>query len=178
MKMMLCHLTGSLRGRTQYFDTDSISFGIGGQCGIVFDETKDSMVCPVHAELAVEEGQPILRDRSGQDALVVNGLRSTEAALKDGDLIQFGDGGPLVRFRLLSDEAPECKPWQHIVEDSRGHFAPGSMGPKIEAAISFLEQGGKEVIITGPEKALAALAGQAGTHIYPHVRPDRVRQAR
>jgi carbamate kinase len=59
-----------------------------------------------------------------------------------------------------------------------GHFAPGSMGPKIEAAIDFLEQGGEEVIITGPEKALAALAGRAGTHIYPDVRPDRVRQAR
>jgi len=119
MKMMLCHLTGSLRGRTQYFDTDSISFGIGGQCGIVFDETKDSTVCPVHAELAVEDHTPVIRDRSGQNALLINGQRSAEAPLKDGDLIQFGDGGPLVRFRLLSDEAPECKPWQHIVEDSR-----------------------------------------------------------
>jgi S1-C subfamily serine protease len=119
MKMTLCHLTGSLRGRTQYFDTDSISFGIGGQCGIVFDETKDSTVCPVHAELAVEDHTPFIRDRSGQNALLINGQRSAEAMLKDGDLIQFGDGGPLVRFRLLSDEAPECKPWQHIVEDSR-----------------------------------------------------------
>ncbi len=119
MKMMLCHLTGSLQGRTQYFDTDSISFGIGGQCGIVFDETKDSTVCPVHAELAEEDHSPVIRDRSGQNALLINGQRSAEARLKDGDLIQFGDGGPLVRFRLLSDEAPECKPWQHIVEDSR-----------------------------------------------------------
>jgi S1-C subfamily serine protease len=119
MKMMLCHLTGSLRGRTQYFDTDSISFGIGGGCGIVFDETKDSTVCAVHAELAAEDHTPVIRDRSGQNALLVNGQRCAEAPLKDGDLIQFGDGGPLVRFRLLSDEAPECKPWQHIVEDSR-----------------------------------------------------------
>ncbi len=46
-----------------------------------------------------------------------------------------------------------------------GHFAPGSMGPKIEAAINFLEQGGREVIITLPEKALAALDGRAGTRL-------------
>jgi carbamate kinase len=46
-----------------------------------------------------------------------------------------------------------------------GHFAPGSMGPKIEGAIYFLEHGGREVIITTPERAGDALAGQTGTHI-------------
>jgi carbamate kinase len=39
---------------------------------------------------------------------------------------------------------------------AEGHFAPGSMGPKIEAAVQFLEQGGREVVITVPEKARQA----------------------
>ena len=46
-----------------------------------------------------------------------------------------------------------------------GHFAPGSMGPKIEAAISFLKNGGKKVIITNPENIGAALAHGKGTQI-------------
>ncbi len=46
-----------------------------------------------------------------------------------------------------------------------GHFAPGSMGPKIEAAISFLKNGGKKVIITNPENIGAALARGRGTQI-------------
>ena len=46
-----------------------------------------------------------------------------------------------------------------------GEFPAGSMGPKVEAAISFLEKGGKEVIITSPEALLDALAGKAGTRI-------------
>jgi len=46
-----------------------------------------------------------------------------------------------------------------------GHFPPGSMGPKIEAAIRFIKQGGKRVIITSREKALLALRGMAGTTI-------------
>ena len=46
-----------------------------------------------------------------------------------------------------------------------GHFAPGSMGPKIEAAISFLKNGGKKVIITNPENIGAALAHGRGTQI-------------
>ena len=48
---------------------------------------------------------------------------------------------------------------------AEGHFAPGSMGPKIEAAIGFLEQGGREVIITLPERVLEAREGRAGTVI-------------
>ncbi|VVB67639.1 Carbamate kinase [Candidatus Norongarragalina meridionalis] len=46
-------------------------------------------------------------------------------------------------------------------------FPAGSMGPKIEAALQFLEKGGKEVIITSPERIGDALAGKAGTKITP-----------
>src|SRR3989344_6244363 len=48
---------------------------------------------------------------------------------------------------------------------AENEFAPGSMGPKIEAAIEFLETGGKEVIITTPELVEAAMKGKAGTRI-------------
>jgi S1-C subfamily serine protease len=119
MKMMLTHLTGSRRGRTQYFDTDSISFGVGRQCGIVFDGAKDTVVCPVHAELTVQNGAPVIRDQSRQRALFVNGRERAEAPLQDGDLIQLGQEGPLLRFRLCPEDAPETKPLKNIVADCR-----------------------------------------------------------
>ena len=50
---------------------------------------------------------------------------------------------------------------------AEGHFPPGSMGPKIEAAIWFLTHGGKRVIITSIEKSLQAAHGKAGTVILP-----------
>jgi len=50
---------------------------------------------------------------------------------------------------------------------AQGHFPSGSMGPKIEAAISFLESGGREVIITSIEKGFQAMQGKAGTKIIP-----------
>jgi len=58
------------------------------------------------------------------------------------------------------------------VAEARGHFEdgqfpPGSMGPKIEAAIEFLENGGKKVIITSPEAVVEAVRGEAGTCIVP-----------
>lgn len=49
----------------------------------------------------------------------------------------------------------------------QGHFPPGSMGPKIEAAINFLTHGGERVVITRPELTLAGLEGKAGTQIQP-----------
>ena len=56
----------------------------------------------------------------------------------------------------------ECR--QYLEE---GHFAPGSMRPKIESAITFLQEGGEEVIITQPHHLEAALHGIYGTHIVP-----------
>jgi carbamate kinase len=47
----------------------------------------------------------------------------------------------------------------------QGHFAPGSMLPKMKAAVEFLKNGGKEVIITNPENILNAVSGKTGTHI-------------
>ncbi len=49
---------------------------------------------------------------------------------------------------------------------SENHFLPGSMGPKIEAAIDFLSKGGRQVIITRPELISEAAEGKAGTHIF------------
>lgn len=47
------------------------------------------------------------------------------------------------------------------------HFAKGSMAPKIQACIWFLERGGKKAIITNPENIGNALAGRTGTWIVP-----------
>lgn len=47
------------------------------------------------------------------------------------------------------------------------HFAKGSMAPKIEAVISFLEGGGKEALITDPAHIADALRGETGTFIIP-----------
>jgi carbamate kinase len=50
---------------------------------------------------------------------------------------------------------------------AQGHFGKGSMGPKIQAIIKFLEAGGKEALITNPENIERALEGITGTRIVP-----------
>jgi carbamate kinase len=47
-----------------------------------------------------------------------------------------------------------------------GHFPPGNMGPKVESVLRFLENGGREAIITSFEHLAAAVTGDAGTHVF------------
>lgn len=49
----------------------------------------------------------------------------------------------------------------------QGQFPAGSMGPKVKAALEFLEAGGKEVVITRPENLKNALDNGGGTHVVP-----------
>ena len=51
--------------------------------------------------------------------------------------------------------------------DEGGHFAEGSMAPKMRAVVQFLEAGGKEALITNPENLERAMAGETGTRIVP-----------
>lgn len=48
-----------------------------------------------------------------------------------------------------------------------GHFPPGNMGPKVEAALTFIAHGGREAIITRYEQLVDAVHDRAGTHILP-----------
>lgn len=50
-----------------------------------------------------------------------------------------------------------------------GHFAPGSMLPKVEAAAAFVERGGKQAVICSPRSLPAALAGTGGTTVMARV---------
>ncbi len=52
---------------------------------------------------------------------------------------------------------------EHLAEGR--HFASGSMAPKMEAVIGFLERGGKTAVITNPENVERALHGETGTTI-------------
>jgi len=71
----------------------------------------------------------------------------------------------------LNYKTPEEKGLSQItVEEAKkyhaeGHFAKGSMEPKVRAAIRFIEAGGERAIITSLDKAVAALDGRAGTTI-------------
>jgi len=75
------------------------------------------------------------------------------------DRVALGWGTPAQRFldRLGVAEARRLL--------AAGEFPPGSMGPKVEAAVEFVERGGRAAVITSIDRVADAAAGRAGTLI-------------
>ena len=71
--------------------------------------------------------------------------------------VEFGKPGQRFLDRMTREEAEA-----HLAD---GQFPAGSMGPKITAALEFLRSGGREVLITSPDKLAAALRGETGTRL-------------
>ena len=120
----------------------------GGGVPVILNEQGE--IEGVEAVIDKDLGSSILASGLGADTLIIS-------TAIDAVYLNFGqkDQRPLSRVSL-----PEIK--RYLEE---GHFKPGSMKPKIEAIIQFLENGGEKAIITSPENLLRAFKGEAGTTV-------------
>jgi carbamate kinase len=117
-------------------------------------------------------GIPVIRENGklvGVDAVIDKDLAGERLAVDVGASI----------FMILTDvdsvrlnyNTPDEKVLSNITIDEakkyaeEGHFAKGSMEPKVRAAVRFVEAGGEKAIITSLDQAVAALEGNAGTTI-------------
>lgn len=106
----------------------------------------------------------------GIDAVVDKDLASQKLASEiNADILLFLTDVEYVYLNYGKENEEAIK--EASVEEMRkyyeqGHFPAGSMGPKIRASINFIENGGKEAIITSIERAWDALIGKTGTHIH------------
>ncbi len=109
----------------------------------------------------IMEGVDAVIDKDFASSLLASNLRAAVLIISTG-----------VENVFLNYGEPDQKTLDKItVEDAKrymaeGHFASGSMLPKIQAAIKFLENGGTEAIITSPESLGKAVKGESGTHIF------------
>jgi carbamate kinase len=114
----------------------------------------------VRGELGIRHGIEAVIDKDLTSQHMANVLGIEHMMILTGVrkvVLNFGTGE---EQELNSVSVSEMKRYQ-----SQGHFAAGSMGPKVEAAIRFIERGGKRAVIAHLEEALQGLLGGAGTHI-------------
>jgi carbamate kinase len=123
-------------------------------------------------------GIPVVRRRGklvGIDAVIDKDLSAERLASGIGAALLVLVTG--VDRVVLNFGTPKAQPVAEMTaaEAGRyleeGQFAPGSMGPKITAAIRFLRSGGESVIITSPRYAADALEGTNGTRLTSHSQP-------
>jgi carbamate kinase len=120
----------------------------GGGIPVIRNEQGD--LEGVEAVIDKDLGSSLLAKNLGADTFIIS-------TAIDAVYWNFGEENQKAITRAT---LPEIK--QYLAE---GHFKPGSMMPKIEAIIEFLEGGGKKAIITSPENLLRAVKGEAGTTI-------------
>jgi carbamate kinase len=120
----------------------------GGGVPVVQDD--DGTLHGVDAVVDKDRASAVLAREIGAKRMII--LTSVDSVYLD-----YGRQGERRIERMGVDEA--------IMQLAAGQFPPGSMGPKVEASIGFLNDGGKEVIITSPEKLEDALDGKSGTLI-------------
>ncbi|HNZ00035.1 MAG TPA: carbamate kinase [Anaerolineaceae bacterium] len=125
--------------------------GVGGG-GIPVIETETGDITGVEAVIDKDFGSSLLATMIGADLFVI----STAV-----EQVALNFNTPQAR---LVDRMTLAEARQYTAE---GHFAKGSMLPKINAIVQFLEKGGRQAIITNPENIGRALRGETGTLILP-----------
>ncbi|HEC63301.1 MAG TPA: carbamate kinase [Candidatus Acetothermia bacterium] len=123
-----------------------IASGGGGIPVIQEDGALKGVEAVIDKDLAGER----LAEDVGADVLLI---------LTDVDKVKLNYGKPDERpiDRMTVGEAK-----RYLAE---GHFAKGSMEPKVKAAVRFVEAGGERAVIASLDQAVAALAGEAGTQV-------------
>lgn len=120
-------------------------------------------------------GIPVVRDETGElkgayavidkdraSSLIAQTLRADMFVISTGvEKVALNFNKPDMR---VLDSMTLTEATQYMAE---GHFAPGSMLPKIEAAVDFVRNGGPLAIITDPPNLARALRGETGTRVVP-----------
>jgi carbamate kinase len=119
-------------------------------------------------------GVPVVREDGalrGVEAVIDKDLGAALLAQTvDADVLVVATDVPNAVLRFGS---PDAEPLGRVdvrrmrVLAAEGHFASGSMGPKVEAACRFVEQGGTRAVITDLADILDAVAGETGTVVVP-----------
>jgi len=118
-------------------------------------------------------GIPILEDEKGNykgiEAVIdkdLAGERLAEIVSADIFLILTDVENAKINYGKANEKDLKKMTFKEVKQYfDEGHFLAGSMGPKVRACLRFLENGGKEAIITSLYKALEAFEGHSGTII-------------
>ncbi len=125
--------------------------GVGGG-GIPVIETENGELEGVEAVIDKDFGSAILASMINADLFVISTAVEKVAINYNKPNQQWLDQMTVAEARKYIEE---------------GHFAKGSMLPKVQAILRFFEKGGKKALITNPENIGRALKGETGTWIVP-----------
>lgn len=137
----LIHIHGPMKGRIQEFTEGCISIGRHPSCSLHFPSDDLNSISRKHAEIIREGNRFKLLDHS-TNGTYLNGRKVTEAYLKDGDVLEFSEGGPKVSFITkqggTQDEPLPPETDRDVPELQREESVPEAGGSSSEKVIAPL----------------------------------------
>ncbi|MCS6806110.1 MAG: FHA domain-containing protein [Acidobacteriota bacterium] len=143
--IIIKHLRGSKSGQTEWFDlelNEELTIGRDPSNRLQFHKDEDDLVGRKHAKIVRQHDQTVLVDLQSRNGTFVNHERITEpTALKSGDVIEFGPGGPSIQFYQGKDSlaglatrvlqrASTIRPTRFVVPvDATGRLKTSEMTP-------------------------------------------------
>lgn len=115
MRAQLLHLSGPLRGRTITYEQSVVRVGHAQRCEVPL---LHALVADEHAQIEWVQDQCKFHLRRVDGQVFVNGKEVEEIILKDEDLLEFGAGGPMARFRTYVPAGAVCKPVRSMLSDA------------------------------------------------------------
>lgn len=103
MRATFTHLIGPQKGQREKFDSPTISVGRAADNILCLGDGA-RRVSSHHAEISLRGDRYLLRDLGSTNGTMINGRRVVISELEQDDLIEFGAGGPLLRFGIETDE--------------------------------------------------------------------------
>jgi serine protease Do len=113
----LLHLSGPLRGRTVTYPKDRVLIGSGSEADVALPG--NPRVSERHAEIAFHKDECTFHLRRLDGQVFVNHQEVEEVILEPEDLVEFGVGGPMARFRIHMMPGSFCKPVHQMLGDAR-----------------------------------------------------------
>jgi S1-C subfamily serine protease len=107
MRVVLTHLVGSNKGKRERFDKERVSIGRAPDNDLHFSDGQ-RRVSSHHAEIIRRGEGFLLHDLGSTNGTMINGRRVITSELNHDDMIEFGAGGPLLRFRIELDEGEQA----------------------------------------------------------------------
>jgi S1-C subfamily serine protease len=127
------HLYGAHRGATEPLGTEPVRIGTSADADIHFPEHKHPEVSPDHATLYYEVDGHFIRS-IGDSRVRVNGQEIETRRLERGDMIELGDGGPILRYR----QNPGLRPRKTMRETLQDCLDSGRLGSDRLAGKSWI----------------------------------------
>ncbi len=173
--VQLVHIQGPLKGNIQEFTKDIVALGRHPGCDLCFPKDLTT-ISRKHAEIVREGNRFKLMDHS-TNGTIVNGKKVKETFLKDGDVLEIGEGGPKVSFltriedeqvgmedMLLSPQEPHETP-ERKVEEKTGDREPVEVLHEKQAEPSVETMAAPLVIQYGPAiRSFKQLPVTIGSH--------------